>query len=169
MLQIYSFYFIACILRIVTIAISKKNEQNLLKQRAKQFGQKNTIVLIAIHTIFYISCFIEYSLKLSDITTFSYIGMGLWFFSFIMLMITIYSLHPIWTIKIYIASNHKINNNFLFRNFRHPIYLFNIIPELIGLSLSLQAQWTFITLFPIYIIILAIRIYQEENAMKGMI
>ena len=83
-----------------------------------------------------------------------------------MLFYVIYQLKEIWTVKIYILPNHKINTSFIFKYFRHPNYFLNIIPELIGLSLLCQAKLTAMFILPLYMIILAIRIMQEEKAMK---
>ncbi|WP_245957173.1 isoprenylcysteine carboxylmethyltransferase family protein [Bergeyella cardium] len=85
-----------------------------------------------------------------------------------MLFYVIYQLGSVWTLKIYILKNHKIKTSFLFRYVKHPNYYLNIIPELIGIALLCRANISFGILFPIYLIILGIRIYQEERAMKNL-
>lgn len=86
-----------------------------------------------------------------------------------MLFYVIYALREVWTVKIFIVPNHKIVKSFLFRTVRHPNYFLNVIPEIIGVTLLCNAWKTMMFVLPVYLVILIIRIYQEEKAMKGML
>ncbi|TYA51723.1 DUF1295 domain-containing protein [Aggregatibacter actinomycetemcomitans] len=166
MLLINIFFALALLLRFYTLSISIRNEKNLLKKGAIQYGKKNSIALSAIHILFYLSCIIEANYNQVIFNKESQIGLMILIFSLIMLFYVIYQLKEIWTVKVYILPNHKINTSFIFKYFRHPNYFLNIIPELIGLSLLCQAKLTAMFILPLYMIILAIRIMQEEKAMK---
>ncbi|QEH45212.1 isoprenylcysteine carboxyl methyltransferase family protein [Aggregatibacter actinomycetemcomitans] len=166
MLLINIFFALALLLRFYTLSISIRNEKNLLKKGAIQYGKKNSIALSAIHILFYLSCITEANYNQVIFNKESQIGFMILIFSLIMLFYVIYQLKEIWTVKVYILPNHKINTSFIFKYFRHPNYFLNIIPELIGLSLLCQAKLTAMFILPLYMIILAIRIMQEEKAMK---
>ncbi|QEH47939.1 isoprenylcysteine carboxyl methyltransferase family protein [Aggregatibacter actinomycetemcomitans] len=166
MLLINIFFALALLLRFYTLSISIRNEKNLLKKGAIQYGKKNSIALSAIHILFYLSCITEANYNQVIFNKESQIGLMILIFSLIMLFYVIYQLKEIWTVKVYILPNHKINTSFIFKYFRHPNYFLNIIPELIGLSLLCQAKLTAMFILPLYMIILAIRIMQEEKAMK---
>ncbi|EHK89487.1 isoprenylcysteine carboxyl methyltransferase family protein [Aggregatibacter actinomycetemcomitans] len=166
MLLINIFFALALLLRFYTLSISIKNEKNLLKKGAIQYGKKNSIALSVVHILFYFSCITEANYNQVIFNKESQIGLMILIFSLIMLFYVIYQLKEIWTVKVYILPNHKINTSFIFRYFRHPNYFLNIIPELIGLSLLCQAKLTAMFILPLYMIILAIRIIQEEKAMK---
>ncbi|GIJ93114.1 hypothetical protein CAPN002_03320 [Capnocytophaga stomatis] len=99
----------------------------------------------------------------------SKIGVALLVFAYLMLFYVIYQLKEIWTLKIYILPNHKINKSFLFKWVKHPNYFLNILPELVGIALLCKAYTTLCVMLPIYAVVLAIRIRQEEAAMKHLV
>jgi isoprenylcysteine carboxyl methyltransferase (ICMT) family protein YpbQ len=57
----------------------------------------------------------------------------------------------------------------LFRYTKHPNYFLNVIPELIAIALICQAWWVLALGFPLYLIPLVVRIYQEENVMSQQV
>ncbi|WP_269485616.1 isoprenylcysteine carboxylmethyltransferase family protein [Campylobacter ureolyticus] len=57
----------------------------------------------------------------------------------------------------------------MFKLFKHPNYYLNIFPELIGLAMLCHAKFSFILLAPIYLIIIFIRIKQENRVLKEII
>ena len=162
---VYSFIIFAAV-RISTVVISKRNENKLKNDGAEEYGIINTKILALLHSIFYLSCFIEAYIQKAQINTVSIIGFFLYLFSIIVLFYVIHTLSPIWTVKLIIAKDHYVVNNFLFKHIKHPNYFLNIIPELIGISLIFQSYYSLITIFPIYLISLTIRIKQEERVMK---
>jgi len=161
----YSF-FLFSILRISSVFISKRNEKRLIAEGATEYGVKNTKILAILHTIFYFSCFAESYYKSVQLNSISIVGYCVYIFSIAVLVYIINKLNPIWTVKLIIASDHKLNNSPIFKYIRHPNYFLNIIPELIGISLIFQSFYTLIILFPVYLISLHIRIKQENNIMK---
>ncbi|OOF56902.1 isoprenylcysteine carboxyl methyltransferase family protein [Rodentibacter myodis] len=168
MLIINILFIIILAIRFYSLSISIKNEKALIAKGAIQYGKKNSSLLSFAHILFYLSAIAEANYKDVSFNTLSQIGLVILVFSIIMLFYVIYSLNEIWTVKIYILPEHKINNSFLFKYIRHPNYFLNIIPELIGLSLFCQASYTAMLGLPIYLTLLIIRIRQEESAMKHL-
>jgi isoprenylcysteine carboxyl methyltransferase (ICMT) family protein YpbQ len=84
----------------------------------------------------------------------------------VILWLVIFNLKDVWTVKLFIAKEHTLNNSLLFKYFRHPNYFLNIIPELIAIALICQAWYTLLIGLPLYLIPLTIRIVQEEKVMK---
>lgn len=160
------FFFCALIFRFITLFISIRNEKILRKNGAIEHGAKNSKILSIAHIFFYISCITEANIRGAVFDKTSAIGLGILIFSLIMLFFVIRSLGQIWTVKIFILRNHKIVETPLFRLFRHPNYFLNIAPELVGLSLLCHAFYTAAIGLPVYAVILAVRIIQEERAMK---
>ncbi len=80
----------------------------------------------------------------------------------------IWSLRHIWTVKLIIAPKevHTLNVSPLFRIVRHPNYILNILPELIGTAMVFHAWYTLAIGGALYLIPLIIRIVQEEKIMK---
>ena len=94
------------------------------------------------------------------------VGMAIWGFSICALFWVIGVLGRLWTVKLIVAEDHVLTENRLFRWLRHPNYFLNIIPELIGFALVLNAWVTLTIGLPIYLMILARRIRQEEQIMS---
>lgn len=168
MLAINIIFALALAFRLYTLKISKKHEKALLESGAKEHGAINSKLLSLAHVAFYISCIVEANISKAPFIQFSAYGLGILIFSYLMLILVIRELKSIWTVKIYILKDHKINTSALFRFVRHPNYFLNIIPELIGLSMVCSAYNTATWGLPIYFAILAFRIYQEENAMAHL-
>ena len=76
------------------------------------------------------------------------------------------ALNRLWTVKLLIASDHVLNQSALFRWVRHPNYFLNIIPELCGLALIMGALIVLVLGLPWYLLVLRVRIRQEEEVMQ---
>lgn len=156
------------VLRLISLAFSIRNEKRLLKNGAKQYGKVNSLLLTLAHIAYYFGALYEAYIKGVDFNTLSMAGVGVMAFAYGMLFYVIYKLRDVWTVKLYIAPNHRIERSFLFRSVRHPNYYLNIIPELIGVALLCNAWTTLCIGFPLYLCLLIVRIRQEEAAMKEL-
>lgn len=168
MIWIAIFFVLFFAIRLAFLAVSIKNEKNLIKLGAKQVGVTNSKVLAVAHILYYFAALISayYHQVVFDIT--SIMGALLVSASLLVLYYIIKQLGSIWTVKVYILPNHTINRTWLFRTFKHPNYFLNIIPELIGIALLCHAWWVLMIGLPIYGVILGIRIHQEEKAMQHL-
>jgi len=97
------------------------------------------------------------------------LGAALLTFAMSILYTVIFSLGKFWTVKLFIAkkSGKSLNRGLLFKFFKHPDYHLSIIPELIRPGLFLHASYSLVIGFPLYVILLAIRIGMEEHIMKN--
>ncbi|NAW50644.1 hypothetical protein GNY06_04325 [Elizabethkingia argentiflava] len=154
------------LIRIVSLLISISNEKRILKQGAVQYGRANSFLLSILHISFYSASFYEAYIQHTLFDIYSQVGLCLLIFAYTILFYVIYELREIWTVKLYILPNQKIVKSFLFRTVKHPNYFLNIIPELIGVGLLCHAWKTMLWLLPVYLVVLGIRIYQEEHAMR---
>lgn len=156
-------------LRLLSLAYSVRNEKRLQEQGAVQYGKFNSLLLTIAHIAFYFGALYEADITGVSFNNISVVGAGIMAFAYAMLFYVIYKLRDVWTLKIYIVPNHRIERSFLFRTVRHPNYFLNILPELFGVALLCNAWTTLCIGLPIYGIILFVRIRQEEAAMKGML
>lgn len=159
-------FMLAVAIRMVSLVKSISNEKKLKKAQAVEYGKINSRILTMAHILFYLSCLMESIVLGKEPGSITFMGIGLFIFSMIILWIVIISLGEVWTVKLIIAPQHKVNESFIFRYFRHPNYFLNIIPELISIALICQAWFTLLIGLPVYLIPLAIRIRQEEKIMK---
>lgn len=162
---IFGLFFI---LRLVSLFLSIRNEKRIIKKGAIQYGKTNSLLLTLAHIAFYFSALYEAYSTESTFNTFSMWGIILMVIAYVTLFYVIYKIRDIWTVKLYILPNHRMEKSFLFEKIKHPNYFLNIIPELIGTALLCNAWYTLMIGFPIYCIFLFIRIYQEDKAMKHL-
>ncbi len=154
--------------RLVTLAISARHEKALKKNGAKDYGAKNSLLLAASHALYYVCAVIESALGTHRPDTLvSAAGVAIYLASALALVSVIRSLGGLWTIKIIISPQHRWVRSGLFSFVRHPNYFLNILPELVGFALALNAYWTLAIGIPLYLIPLVIRIRQEEAAMRA--
>lgn len=161
----FIFFFV---LRLGSLSYSIRNEKLLLKKGAKQYGKFNSLLLTLAHITYYFGALYEAYGKSSDFNAISIAGIGIMTFAYGILFYVIYKLRDVWTVKLYIVPNQRIERSFLFRTVRHPNYYLNIIPELVGVALLCNAWTTLCIGFPLYLCLLIVRIRQEEMAMKGL-
>ncbi|QIM64731.1 isoprenylcysteine carboxyl methyltransferase family protein [Frederiksenia canicola] len=156
------------IIRLFSLKISIKNEKNLIAKGAIQYGKTNSTLLSIAHVLFYFSALFEANYYGYVFDSTSLIGAVIVVLSLVALFWVIRELGEIWTVKLYILPHHQLNTSPIFKHIRHPNYFLNIIPELIGIILLCHAWHTLYFVFPIYLIILGVRIYQEEKVMKPL-
>ena len=155
-------------LRLVSLSFSIRNEKRLLKKGGKQYGKFNSLLLTLAHIAFYFGALYEAYSKDMEMNSLSWLGAGVMLFAYAMLFYVMYKLRDVWTVKLYIVPNQRIDRSLLFRTVRHPNYFLNIMPELIGVALLCNAWFTLCIGFPLYVVLLIVRIRQEERAMKDL-
>lgn len=151
--------------RLISLFKSIFNEKRLIKEGAVEYGKKNSTVLTIVHILFYVGCIVESSLLEKVYNNTTLIGLSIYGFSMFFLWWVIIALNPVWTVKLYIAKNHELNTNWLFKLVKHPNYFLNVIPEIIGIAVITQSYYTLAIGFPIYMIPLFKRIQQENKVM----
>ncbi|PRH89543.1 hypothetical protein C5L14_02985 [Labrys okinawensis] len=153
--------------RLLTLAISTRHEKALKKHGATEYGAKNSILLAIFHVLYYICAVVEAAAGTREPNTLlSAGGIVIYIASALVLVSVIRSLGGLWTIKIIISPQHRRVQSGLFSLVRHPNYFLNILPELIGFALALNAYWTLVIGIPLYLVPLVTRIRQEEAAMR---
>lgn len=156
------------VVRLAFLAVSIRNEKRLIAQGATQIGERTSKLLTVAHIVYYFAALGSAFYIGAEFTTISLIGALLVAASLVMLGVIVRSLGEIWTVKVYISPTHRINRSWLFRTFKHPNYFLNIVPELIGIALLCQAWAVLLVGLPIYGVILAKRIREEEAAMAHL-
>ncbi|NIZ01331.1 isoprenylcysteine carboxylmethyltransferase family protein [Thalassospira lucentensis] len=164
---IYAFVSVAVIARLVTVAVSKRNEARLRTAGAVEHDSQTTKILTIAHILFYIACIGEGFYRAAPASMVTYIGMAIWAASILVLIGVIATLRELWTVKLFISPHHEVRTSILYKICKHPNYFLNILPELVGFAIALQAWGTLIIGLPIYGFILWRRIRAEEIAMRA--
>lgn len=161
-------FFLIFGIRLISLSISIKNEKRLIAEGARQYGEKNSKLLSVAHVVYYFAALGESYVRGAQFDAVSAAGTALLVFALGMLFYVIHALGSVWTVKLYIHPQHKMNRNWLFRYVRHPNYFLNILPELIGVGLLCHAWGVMAVGLPIYAAILAVRIRHENEAMRHL-
>ncbi len=162
---IFAFFFA---LRLATLAFSIRNEKRLLQLGAVQYGRRNSLLLTLAHVAYYAGSLYEAYVHHTSLDGIAILGASIMGFAYAMLFYVIYRLRDVWTVKVYIVPHQRIETSFLFRTVRHPNYILNILPELVGVAMLCHAWCTLALGLPVYCVILAVRIVQEERAMRDL-
>jgi isoprenylcysteine carboxyl methyltransferase (ICMT) family protein YpbQ len=157
----------ALLLRVGSVAVSMRHEKALKAQGAREYGRSTSHLLAAAHALFYGGALVEGLWRSTQPTRWTTVGLLLYGMSIIALLLVWRALHGFWTVKLLIASDHRLNQSALFRWVRHPNYFLNIIPELVGLALIMGAWMVLVIGLPLYLLVLRMRIVQEERVMKA--
>lgn len=160
------FFGLATSFRLYSLVRSRRHERALKAGGAVEVGAANSTLLAILHVGYYAATLGEGLWRQAGVDRISLMGIVLYVLSALMLVWVWRELGAVWTVRLYLARDHVLNQNWLFRTVRHPNYYLNIIPELIGLALALHAFWTLLVGLPLYIVPLVIRIRQEETAMR---
>jgi len=156
----------ATALRLGTLAVSIRNEKRLKRDGATEYHAATTALLALAHVSYYLAAFAEGLFRPAPPDWVTVAGMAIYAFGIGALFWVIAVLGRFWTVKMVVARDHVLVENRLFRAVRHPNYFLNILPELIGLALALHAWGTLLIGLPVYLVILAARIRQEERVMR---
>jgi isoprenylcysteine carboxyl methyltransferase (ICMT) family protein YpbQ len=154
------------LLRVGSVAVSKRHEKVLKAQGAREYGRSTSHLLAAAHTLFYGGALLEGLWRRTQPTPWTTVGLVLYALAILALVLVWRELQGLWTVKLLIASDHRLNQSALFRWVRHPNYFLNIIPELVGLALIMGAWLVLVVGLPLYLLVLRRRIVQEEQVMR---
>jgi isoprenylcysteine carboxyl methyltransferase (ICMT) family protein YpbQ len=163
---ILAFFVVAGALRTATLAVSLRNEKQLRERGAVEHGAGVTRLLVFLHVAFYPLCCIEGWNRGTQASALTYGAMAVYLASMAVLFHVIRQLGEVWTVKLYVARGHRLNQSALFRWVRHPNYFLNIVPELLAVAFVAGAWVTLAALFPVYLLVLTARIVQEERVMR---
>ena len=164
--MLLTLFIVAALLRLGSVAVSLRNEKTLKAQGAIEYGQRTSQLLAVAHTLFYGGTLAEGIWRSTQPTLWTTIGLLLYSLSIMAFLLIWHELHRFWTVKLLIASDHILNQSALFRWVRHPNYFLNILPELVGLALIMGAWMVLVIGLPLYLLVLRVRIVQEEQVMQ---
>lgn len=156
----------AVVFRLATLAVSIRNEKRLKGAGAVELGAANSRLLAVAHTAFYLAAIAEGLLRGSALDWISAAGLAIYAFGMISLLLVLRALGPQWTVKLILSPEHRLVSSGIYRYARHPNYVLNILPELVGFALAMHGFVTLLAGLPLYCVLLWRRVRQEEDAMK---
>lgn len=161
-----AFILVAVGLRFAALGISIRNEKRLKEEGGVEYGALTSGFLALTHIVYYLAAIGEGVTRAAPAGLVTFIGIALYILSMVALGWVIRTLGRFWTVKVIVAKDHELVTSSLFQRLRHPNYFLNILPELVGFALALQAWSTLVIGLPIYAVVLFLRIRQEEEVMR---
>lgn len=161
------FIVIAIAARLFSLAISQGNEKRLKAEGGVEHGRAVNIGLAVMHVLFYAGCIAEGLLNHPPFDLVSIAGVSVWVLSMIALAAVMLILGRFWTVKLIVAKDHVAVQHPFMKLFRHPNYFLNMLPELAALAIASRALVTFMVAYPVYVILVALRIREEEKVMRA--
>jgi methyltransferase len=163
----FVFFCMLVLQRLIELRVAKKNEKWMKAQGAIEFGTRHYQLIVWMHGLFFISFIIEkltFNRGVSPIWPYLLV-----FFLFVQLVRVwaILSLGKYWNTKILVLPNAEVVKKGPYRYIKHPNY-FVVIMELAVVPLLFEAYVTAVLFSLLNIMILSIRIPEEENALKKL-
>lgn len=151
------------LLRIAELFLAKENEKWLLQNGAVEYGKKHYSLIVALHTLFFISLIIEYTTQQTP----SY-SVFILLFYFLLLVFKGWifaSLGKFWNTKIYRIPNFPLIKTGPYKYVKHPNYIV-VVAEIALIPLAFHLYYTAIIFSLLNAIILSIRIKEENRALE---
>lgn len=161
----YSFIFLLILQRSIELMIAKRNEQQLKKQGALEFGTEHYPWMLLLHTGFFTILILEVVSFNRAVST----QWMLWLTLFIAAQIgriwVIHSLGMYWNTKIIVLPKSEVIIKGPYKYIKHPNYVI-VATEILVISLLFNAFFTCIVFTLLNAWMMYIRIPIEERAMK---
>lgn len=149
--------------RFMELVIAKRNEEWMKQRGGLEIGQKHYKWFIILHTLFFLTLIFEVMAKREPITI-NYLLLVMFFLTQLARVWCIYTLGKFWNTKIIILPKVAPIKKGPYRYVKHPNYIIVGI-ELFIIPLLFGAVWTAL-IFPfMHILLLCIRIPQENAAL----
>jgi methyltransferase len=167
-MNIYFYSFISFIIleRIIELIRARQNEKWLRVNGAKEYGREHYKYFIILHALFLASLVTEFNIRFTGLN-FSIINY-LSLLTFVVLQffrLSIFiSLGKYWNTRILVIPDSKPVKKGLYKYFRHPNYGIVII-EIITVPLSFSLYYTLIIFSLFNLLLLNIRIKEENKAL----
>lgn len=152
------------LLRIAELYVARRNEKWMVQNGAVEYGKKHYPFIIALHSLFFVSLIIEYSMQQTP-------SFGLIFLLIYLLLIAfkvwiIASLGKFWNTKIFRIQNYPLINKGPYKYIKHPNYII-VIAEIALIPLIFQLYYTALIFTLLNAIMLTVRIKEENLALRN--
>lgn len=151
------------LLRLGELLLAKKNEQWMLQQGAVEYGKKHYPLIVALHTLFFVSLIVEYLFQRTPS-----VSILILLFYFVLLAFKVWviaSLGKFWNTKILRVPKFPLVNKGPYKYFRHPNYMV-VVAEIAVIPLVFNLYFTAILFSLLNAMVLRIRIKEENLALK---
>ena len=152
------------LLRIAELYVARRNEKWMVQNGAVEYGKKHYPFIIALHSLFFVSLIIEYSMQQTP--SFSLIFLLIYLLLIAFKVWIIASLGKFWNTKIFRIQNYPLINKGPYKYIKHPNYII-VIAEIALIPLIFQLYYTALIFTLLNAIMLSVRIKEENLALRN--
>jgi methyltransferase len=167
MFWFYLFLAVIILQRLSELVIAKQNERWMKKHGGKEFGAQHYRIIVAIHSIFFVSYFLEVFLLETKISPLWPYILGLFMLTQAGRVWALISLGKYWNTKIIVVPEATVVVKGPYKFLKHPNYVI-VTLEFVIVPLLFQAYLTAFIFSILNLWILSIRIPEEEKALNTL-
>ncbi len=151
--------------RVVELVLAKRNERQLKKNGAIEFGTGHYPWMVLLHTGFFSVLIIEVVAFQREVSSFWMLWLTIFVLAQMGRMWVISSLGEYWNTKIIVLPNAKVIAKGPYKYVRHPNYMI-VATEILVISLLFNAFFTAVLFSLLNAWMMSIRIPEEERALR---
>ncbi|MFJ7725610.1 isoprenylcysteine carboxyl methyltransferase family protein [Neobacillus sp. NPDC097160] len=153
--------------RVVELFVAKGNEKWMKQQGAVEFGEKHYKYMVMMHVLFFVVLMVEKVLLERGLSRVWPFVLCLFCFAQFIRIWAIASLGKYWNTKILVLAGAQVVRKGPYRFLKHPNY-FVVTIELFVVPLLFNAYYTAFLFTILNVIMLMIRIPEEEKALSAL-
>ncbi len=153
------------ILLIAELFVARRNEKWMLQNGAVEYGKKHYPFIVALHSLFFVSLIVEYSMQQAP-SSFNLIILLIYLLLIVFKVWVIASLGKFWNTKIFRIQNYPLINKGLYKYIKHPNYVI-VVAEIALIPLIFHLYYTAVIFTVLNAIMLTVRIREENLALRN--
>ncbi|KMJ56094.1 isoprenylcysteine carboxyl methyltransferase [Bacillus sp. LL01] len=165
MVFVYLFIGFVMLQRVIEVIIANQNAKWIKKKGGYEAGAEHYKYIVAMHALFFVALLIEISFMGTEVVRWSIIPLIIFLITQVVRVWALSSLGRFWNTRIMILPGAKVVAKGPYRFMRHPNYVI-VAMEILALPFIFQAYWTAFIFSILNVMILRIRIREEERALK---
>ncbi|WP_179295565.1 isoprenylcysteine carboxyl methyltransferase family protein [Bacillus sp. FJAT-45350] len=167
MILFYVIVGIVILQRLVELMIANRNADWIKAKGGYEVGEKHYKYIVFVHIGFFLSL-------LYEVVNFEKTILSWWWIPFLFFILaqigrvwSLSSLGPFWNTRIMVLPGANVVAKGPYRFMRHPNYVI-VATEIITLPIIFQAYWTAIIFTLLNLVVMSIRIPEEEKALMNV-
>lgn len=153
--------------RAVELILSRFNQRWALARGGRESGRSHYPVIVGMHSLFYVALVLERVCFRREWSTYWAFWLGVLALSQVLRIWAVVSLGRLWNTRIIVIPGSRPSLKGPYRYIRHPNYLV-VVAEILAVPMLVGAYLTALIFSVANVLILTVRIREEEKALEGI-
>lgn len=163
----FSFFMFVVVQRLSELMLARRNERHMKRRGAREFGREHYKYIVLLHVLFLVLIVVEVSFFKKTPSPMWPVLIVLFIGTQLLRVWAIASLGVYWNTKILVLPHSKLVPKGPYKFMRHPNYIV-VMLEFWLIPLLFQAYITAIVCSVLNVLVLSIRIHEEERALQEL-